>query len=122
MNERIKQIRKALNMSQDDFGKRLGVTRGAITNIELNKTEPKPLFIKLICDTFEVNEEWVLNGTGEMFTQKSRSDIITDFLAESLKEEDNSFKRRFIEMLANLSVEEWELIEKMTNKLTKKED
>lgn len=122
MNERIKQIRKALNMSQDDFGKRLGVTRGAITNIELNKTEPKPLFIKLICDTFEVNEEWVLNGTGEMFTQKSRSDIITDFLADSLKEEDNSFKRRFIEMLANLSVEEWELIEKMTNKLTKKED
>ena len=122
MNERIKQIRKALNMSQDDFGKRLGVTRGAITNIELNKTEPKPLFIKLICDTFEVNEEWVLNGTGEMFTQKSRSDIITDFLADSLKEEDNSFKRRFIEMLANLSVEEWELIEKITNKLTKKED
>ena len=122
MNERIKQIRKALNMSQDDFGKRLGVTRGAITNIELNKTEPKPLFIKLICDTFEVNEEWVFNGTGEMFTQKSRSDIITDFLADSLKEEDNSFKRRFIEMLANLSVEEWELIEKMTNKLTKKED
>lgn len=122
MNERIKQIRKALNMSQDDFGKRLGVTRGAITNIELNKTEPKPLFIKLICDTFEVNEEWVLNGTGEMFTQKSRSDIITDFLADALKEEDTSFKRRFIEMLASLSVEEWELIEKMTNKLTKKED
>lgn len=122
MNERIKQIRKALNMSQDDFGKRLGVTRGAITNIELNKTEPKPLFIKLICDTFEVNEEWVRNGTGEMFAQKSRSDIITDFLADSLKEEDSSFKRRFIEMLASLSVEEWELIEKMTNKLTKKED
>ena len=47
MNERIKQIRKALNLSQDDFGKKLGVTRGVITNIELNKTEPKPLFINL---------------------------------------------------------------------------
>ena len=122
MNERIKQIRKALNMSQDEFGKRLGVTRGAITNIELNKTEPKPLFIKLICDTFEVNEEWVNTGSGEMFVQKNRSDIIADFLADVLKEEDESFKRRFIEMLANLSVEEWELLEKRTMMLTKKED
>lgn len=122
MNERIKQIRKALNMSQDEFGKRLGVTRGAITNIELNKTEPKPLFIKLICDTFEVNEEWVNTGSGEMFIQKNRSDVIADFLADVLKEEDESFKRRFVEMLANLSVEEWELLEKRTMMLTKKED
>ena len=122
MNERIKQIRKALNMSQDEFGKRLGVTRGAITNIELNKTEPKPLFIKLICDTFEVNEEWVNTGAGEMFVQKNRSDVIADFLADVLKEEDESFKRRFVEMLANLSVEEWELLEKRTMMLTKKED
>lgn len=122
MNERIKQIRKALNLSQDDFGKKLGVTRGVITNIELNKTEPKPLFIKLICETFEVNEDWVVNGTGEMFIQKSRSDAIADFLADVLKEEDDSFKRRFVEMLASLSVEEWKLLEKKTMFLTKKEE
>jgi len=122
MNERIKQIRKALNLSQDDFGKKLGVTRGVITNIELNKTEPKPLFIKLICETFEVNEDWVVNGTGEMFVQKSRSDAIADFLADVLKEEDDSFKRRFVEMLASLSVEEWKLLEKKTMLLTKKEE
>lgn len=120
MNERIKQIRKALHLSQDDFGKKLGVTRGVITNIELNKTEPKPLFIKLICETFEVNEDWVVNGTGEMFVQKSRSDAIADFLADVLKEEDDSFKRRFVEMLASLSVEEWKLLEKKTMLLTKK--
>ncbi len=122
MNERIKQIRKALHLSQDDFGKKLGVTRGVITNIELNKTEPKPLFIKLICETFEVNEDWVVNGTGEMFIQKSRSDTIADFFADVLKEEDDSFKRRFVEMLASLSVEEWKLLEKKTMFLTKKEE
>lgn len=122
MNERIKQIRKALHLSQDDFGKKLGVTRGVITNIELNKTEPKPLFIKLICETFEVNENWVVNGTGEMFIQKSRSDTIADFFADVLKEEDDSFKRRFVEMLASLSVEEWKFLEKKTMLLTKKEE
>ena len=48
MNERIKKLRKELGLSQDEFGRRLGVTRGAITNIELNKVEPKPLFVDLI--------------------------------------------------------------------------
>ena len=38
MNEQIKELRKLLGLSQEEFGKKLGVTRGAITNIELNKT------------------------------------------------------------------------------------
>ena len=69
MNERIKEIRKSLNLSQDEFGRRLGVTRGAITNIELNKTEPKELFLELICKVFDVNEHWLRTGKGEMFKQ-----------------------------------------------------
>lgn len=67
INARIKKLRQSLNLSQDDFGKKLGVTRGAITNIELNKTEPKPLFINLICEVFNVNTNWLLNGEGDMF-------------------------------------------------------
>ena len=59
MNERIKAVRLALGISQEEFGKRLGVTRGAITNIELNKVEPKPLFVDLICREFNVNEDWL---------------------------------------------------------------
>ena len=42
LNERIKAIRHKLGLSQDEFGRQLGVTRGAITNIELNKVAPKP--------------------------------------------------------------------------------
>ena len=61
MNERIKAVRLALGISQEEFGKRLGVTRGAITNIELNKVEPKPLFVDLICREFNVNEDWLKN-------------------------------------------------------------
>lgn len=122
MNERIKLVRKALKLSQDEFGKKLGVTRGAITNIELNKTEPKPLFVELICNTFDVNEEWLKTGKGEMFVQKTRSEAIADFMVDMLNEEETSYKRRFIEMLANLSVEEWQLLEKMALKMAKKED
>lgn len=69
MNKRIKELRKLLNLSQEEFGNRLGVTRGAITNIELNKTIPKPLFIDLICKTFNVNQDWILNGTEPIFIE-----------------------------------------------------
>ena len=71
MNGRIKELRRVLGLSQDEFGRRLGVTRGAVTNIELNKVEPKPLFIDLICREFKVNENWLRTGEGEMFKEET---------------------------------------------------
>lgn len=81
MNERIKAVRLALGISQEEFGKRLGVTRGAITNIELNKVEPKPLFVDLICREFNVNEDWLKNGAEPMFLQRSRNEELPHFSA-----------------------------------------
>lgn len=69
MNDRIKEVRKALELSQEEFGKKLGVSRGVIVNMELSRAEIKPLFIEHLCSVFNVNEEWLRNGTGEMFTE-----------------------------------------------------
>ena len=72
MNERIKFLRKKLKMTQDEFGKRLGVTRDTIGNIELNRLarpDQKLSLIKLMCKEFNVNEKWVLDGTEPMFVQ-----------------------------------------------------
>lgn len=120
LNSRIKQVRKALGMSQDDFGNGLGLGRGAITNIELNKTTPKPLVVQLICKTYNVNETWLRTGEGEMFVQRTRSQEITDFMAD-LVQTDNEFKRRFVSVLARLDEKDWELIEKMAEMLSEQE-
>lgn len=73
MHERIKELRKNhLNLSQEAFGERLGVSRSVINNIERNalaRPEQKLSLIRLMCKEFNVNEEWVLNGTGPMFVQ-----------------------------------------------------
>lgn len=74
MNERIKQLRLKLGLSQEEFGNRLGMGRGAITNIELNKVEPKPLFVSLICREFRVSETWLRTGEGEMLRQLSEDE------------------------------------------------
>lgn len=71
--ERIRELRKNyLHLSQTAFGERLGVSRSVINNIELNvlaKPEQKLSLIKLMCREFNVNEEWILNGTEPVFVE-----------------------------------------------------
>lgn len=71
--ERIRELRKKhLKMSMEVFGSHLGVSRDTINNIELNRLarpEQKMSLYKLICSEFNVNEEWLLNGTEPMFVQ-----------------------------------------------------
>lgn len=112
MNERIKKLRQALNLSQDEFGKRLGVTRGAITNIELNKVEPKPLFVDLICREFNASENWIRTGEGEMFVEKTESEELAAFFGDLLKDEPD-FRHRLIAAMSRLTLDEWKVIEKL---------
>lgn len=116
MYNRIKQIRKALNLTQDEFGKRIGYTRGAVTNIELKKVEPKPLMIDLICREFNVNENWLRTGEGEMFNDLSQDEEIAEFMGDVLKGEPD-FRRRLISVLARMSPEEWGMLEAKAKKL-----
>lgn len=119
MNERIKELRKVLGLSQDEFGRRLGLTRGAITNIELNKTEPKPLLIDLICREFNVNETWLRTGEGEMFVPITRDEEIEEFVGRLLHDESDSFRKRLISVLAKLTEEEWKILEEKAKWLVK---
>ena len=118
MNERIKQLRQALNLSQDEFGKRLGVKRGAITNIELNKVDPKPLFVDLICREFNASELWIRTGEGEMFVEKTESEELSAFFGDLLKDEPD-FWHRLIAALSRLTLEEWKVLEKLATEAVK---
>lgn len=121
MNERIKELRIACGLSQDAFAKKLGLkSRGKIANLEFGKTKADKEFLLLICSTFNVNLKWLETGTGEMFVHKTRSETIAAFAGSLMTEEEDSFKRRLIEALSELDEDEWELLEGIAEKLTKK--
>jgi len=65
--DRIRQVRKTLGLKQGDFACRIGLAQNTMSTIELGKTALTDKNIKLICATFAVDEEWLRNGTGEMF-------------------------------------------------------
>lgn len=116
MNERIKMIRQKLGLTQEEFGRRLGVTRGAITNIELNKVEPKPLFVDLICREFGANEIWIRTGDGPMFQQRSQEEELAAFFGDVLSGEPD-FRRRLISALARLDEDQWATLADIAQKL-----
>lgn len=75
VNERIKKLRKALNLTQQEFADRIGIKRGAIANYEIGRNEPADSVCSLICREFGVNEEWLRTGNGEMFVPEP-SDVL----------------------------------------------
>lgn len=62
MNNRIKQIRLALNLSQEEFGNRLSIGKASVSKIELGTNNPSQQTIQLICTQFNVNPEWLKDG------------------------------------------------------------
>ena len=67
MNERIRKLRKALKLNQSDFGKQIGLTQTSLSMIERGTNTLTDKNIRLICNTFNVREEWLKNGKGNMF-------------------------------------------------------
>ena len=117
MKERFKMIRNALKLSQDEFGEKLGLTRGAIANVELRRTETKPLFISLVCSTFNVNETWLRTGEGEMFNALSRDEQIAYRLGAMLAGQGDTIQKRLIAALSDLDESEWSAVEAFARKL-----
>lgn len=115
--ERIRELRKALKLTLDRFGERVGVKKSALSQIENGKSGVTDQMIKSICREFDVSETWIRTGEGEMFPPVDRRTEIARLTRQLLNEEKDSFKNRFISMLADLSVEEWEFLEKRAKQL-----
>ena len=117
INKRILEVRETLNLSQTEFGKRIGVSRGVIANIDLLNVAAKPLIIDQICKEYNVNRIWLETGEGEMFADIERDAEIAMRVGEILSEDDDSFKKQLIGALVALDEDEWELLQKMAEKL-----
>ena len=111
MNERIKQLRKTLGLTKQDFADRLGIKRGAIANYEIGRNEPIDAVVSLICREFDVNEDWLRTGEGEMFLTLDRDDQIARWAGTVLRDEGDTFKKRFVAALSQLEERDWVALE-----------
>lgn len=119
--DRIKALRKQLDLTQQEFADKIGVKRNTIATYESGRNQPIDAVIGLICREFNVNEEWLRNGNGEMFVKIDKENQLMMWAGSVLKYESDSFKRRFVNMLMELDESDWESLEKMCLLLNKKD-
>ena len=122
MNERIKLLRKALELNQTDFGARIGVKQGTVAAYESGARVPLDSVVVSICREFGVSESWLRSGEGEMFLQLSREEEITKFCMSIIRDPDSEFQRQFVSVLARLEPPQWQLLSDMADKLLAQRD
>lgn len=124
MNERLKKLRKKLDMTQQEFADKMGIPRNNIAGYETGKRNPSDAVISLICKTDlpngKVNENWLRTGEGgdeNMFIEAPRDEQIEKFVGNLLQGEEDSFKKRFVSMLTALDESDWESLQKIVELL-----
>lgn len=116
MNNRFKELRKHLNMNQESFGKRIGVTAPAISKIESGDRQPSEQVILSICREFGVSELWLRTGAGDMMKPVTREEELAAMMGKLLTCEP-SFKHRLISVLLRMDESEWEMLERKAQEL-----
>lgn len=103
MSERIKALRKKLGLTQQEFADKLNIKRGAVANYEIGRNEPIDAVISLICKTFNVNEEWLRSGAGDMFLELPEEDEEAAYVSELLEDVDNEMYKIIKEIMHTYS-------------------
>lgn len=116
MNKRLLELRKTLNLTQEQFGMKLGIKKAAISKLEKGENNLTESNKKLICKVFSVNIKWLENGEGDMFIHDT-DDNELEVLFNDIYNEENEFKKKLFLVLAKLNDTQWELLEEIANNL-----
>lgn len=118
MNERFKKVRLMAGLSQEEFGKKIGIeSRGHISALESGNKNITDRIVNDVCREFNVNEEWIRTGNGEPTIKRTRRQEIGAFANEVMDLPDENIKKRLIEALVKLDERDWETIAKIADSL-----
>lgn len=111
-NERIKEVRKALGLTQEKFGEKIGMKKNSLSNAESGINSVSNQLRIAVCREYHVNENWLRTGEGEMFEDRTPDQAIVDFAADLVNVEDDAFKKRLISAFARMDESTWDAFKK----------
>ena len=117
INSRISAVIRASGLTKTAFGEKLNVSQSHVSRLANGESAPSDRTIVDICREFGVSEHWLRTGEGEMFVRLSREEEITKFAMSIVRNPDSEFQRRFVSVLAQLTPEQWQLMEQMAHQL-----
>ena len=116
--ERIKYLRKdVLHLTLEKFGAGIGVQKGVLSMIENGKSPVTNKMRKGICSSYNVSEQWLLTGEGDMFVAQDKRAQLMAWAEDVLKDTDDSFRWRFVSLLMSLPEEWWATLEEKAKEI-----
>ena len=103
LGQRVKDIRLALNKTQEEFGAQIGIKKNSLSQIENGKNALTQQNIVAICKTFHVSENWLRTGEGQMFIEVTRADELARLIEETMSDESGEIKRRIATAVLRLT-------------------
>lgn len=110
MDERLKQLRKELGLTQQEFSDKIGIKRNTFAQYENGRNEPIDAVVRLICSTYNVNEEWLRTGAGEMFVSKNTNMRVQAWIEKVLAGRPEDIRFRAVSLLADMPEEWWDIL------------
>ena len=107
---RIKEIRKGAGLTLEKFGAKIGITAASLSTIENGKSNPSVQTVLMICREFNVNEDWLRDGTGEPFMQLSREETIAEYVGMITGGHITDIEESIIKFMSETPAEEWETL------------
>ncbi|WP_415942633.1 helix-turn-helix domain-containing protein [Mitsuokella multacida] len=117
INNRIRTLRKKLHLNQAEFGEKIGLKNGAISWMEKEGNNVTDQNIQLICEKFQVRRDWLVDGTGEMFAERTKKDELMEWAERVSQSPHDSFPYRLAEVLAKLDEPQWKMLEQIFDKI-----
>lgn len=114
IGKRVSVLRKTLKLTQTEFAKALSIGQQALSMIENGQRDLSEKNIKLICFSYKVSYDWLVNGIGDMF-QSDDSDA--QAIVDSVMTGDNEFAKKILVKFAKLSDEHWKQLQEILAEL-----
>ena len=120
MNNRIKELRKSLGLNQTEFGEGINLSKSQIACYENGSRNVTDRSISDICEKYNVNEEWLRFGTGEMYKPEPELDELAYLMVMFVANNDESSTRaKIIKAMLNLDDDGWKFIEGLVERIAK---
>lgn len=110
VGDRVKTIRKELMLNQTQFAEKIGISQRALSSIERETTNLTERNTREICRVFNVNEQWLRTGEGEMFLEPSEDEQLAQFVGEVLAGRPDDLRRAFLVAMAQLDENGWKCL------------
>lgn len=121
-SDRLKEAISVRGYTQERLASEAKITQSYISRMINGQKEPSERLLDSLSAILKVNVEWLKMGEGPMESDPTLEEALARLSAEVMMDEPDSFRARLVEVLADLSADEWRLLEGIASKLAKKED